>query len=56
MPPAPAIKPTVVFVDGPNPFHSAREAFDYSYPNYDGSALAREICMRQGLQLDQVRF
>jgi uncharacterized LabA/DUF88 family protein len=56
MPPEPTIKRTVVFVDGQNLFHSAREAFGYSYPNYDVSTLAREVCTRQGWHLDQVRF
>ncbi len=56
MPPEPAIKRTVAFIDGQNLFHAAREAFGYTYPNYDVSALAREICIRQDWQLDRVRF
>jgi uncharacterized LabA/DUF88 family protein len=56
MPPEPAIKRTVAFVDGQNLFHAVREAFGYTYPNFDPSALARETCTRQGWKLDQVRF
>lgn len=56
MPPEPATKRTVAFIDGQNLFHASREAFGYTYPNYDVSALARAICKRQGWQLDQVRF
>src|SRR2546422_448621 len=40
MPPEPPVKRTVVFVDGQNLFHAAREAFGYTYPNYDIRALA----------------
>ncbi len=56
MPPEPAIKRTVAFVDGQNLFHAVREAFGYTYPNFDPSALARETCTREGWQLDRVRF
>ncbi len=56
MPPEPARKRTVAFLDGQNLFHAAREAFGYTYPNYDVSALATAICQRQGWQLDHVRF
>jgi hypothetical protein len=56
MPPEPTTKRTVVFIDGQNLFHAAREAFGYTHPNYDVPALAAAICTRQGWQLDQVRF
>ncbi len=56
MPSEPPVKRTVAFVDGQNLFHSARESFGYTYPNYDVPALARAICKPQGWQLDQVRF
>lgn len=35
MPPEPLNKRTVVFVDGQNLFHAARESFGCTYPNYD---------------------
>jgi len=52
----PSNKRTVVFVDGQNLFHAAKEAFGYTYPNYDVLALAKAICQSQGWDLAQVRF
>lgn len=52
----PSIKRTVVFVDGQNLFHAAREAFGYTYPNYDVVALSEKVCQGQGWQLEQTRF
>lgn len=46
----------VVFVDGQNLFHAAREAFGYTYPNYDVLALAAELCALQGWSPAEVRF
>ena len=46
----------VAFVDGQNLFHAAREAFGYTHPNYDVSALAEQVCTGQGWELTQVRF
>lgn len=45
-----------VFFDGQNLFHSAKEAFGYSYPNYDVVALANRICSDNGWKLEQVHF
>jgi hypothetical protein len=45
----------VAFVDGQNLFHAAREAFGYTYPNYDVAALAKLVCAQQGWNLVQVR-
>lgn len=56
MPPEPSIKRAIVFVDGQNLFHAAREAFGYTYPNYDILALARLICQGAGWDLAQARF
>ena len=44
MRPEPLVKRTVAFIDGQNLFHSVREAFGYTYPNYDALALARAVC------------
>ena len=55
-PSEPAIRRTVVFIDGQNLFHAAREAFGYTYPNYDVHALARRLCEDRGWQLTQTRF
>ena len=56
MPPEPPVKRAVAFIDGQNLFHAVREAFGYTYPNFDPSALAHATCKRQGWHLDQVRF
>lgn len=56
MPPEPPLKRTVAFVDGQNLFHASREAFGYTYPNYDPVALAANVCAVFGWTLVQVRF
>ena len=56
MPSEPSIKRAVAFVDGQNLYHSVREAFGYTYPNYNVSALSRSICRSKGWELRQVRF
>ena len=52
----PAVKSAVAFVDGQNLFHAAREAFGYTYPNFDSLALAARICSGQSWTLTQTRF
>jgi len=52
----PSIKRCVAFFDGQNVFHSARESFGYTFPNYDVVALASRIAAGQGWQLSQARF
>ena len=52
----PAFKRTVVFIDGQNLFHAAREAFGDTYPNYDVHALALRLCDARGWQLVQTHF
>lgn len=56
MSPEPQVKRAAVFVDGQNLFHSARESFGYTYPNYDVMGLAGALCAVQQWQLEQVRF
>jgi uncharacterized LabA/DUF88 family protein len=56
VPTEPAIKRAIAFVDGQNLFHAAREAFGYTYPNYDPQQLAEAVCQAQGWKLQQVRF
>jgi uncharacterized LabA/DUF88 family protein len=56
VPPEPLAKRTIVFVDGQNLFHSVRESFGYTFPNYDVQALARTLCGAQSWNLAQVRF
>lgn len=53
---APQPQHAVAFVDGQNLFHCAREAFGYTYPNYDAKKLAAEVCALRGWKLTQVRF
>ena len=56
MPKEPAPKRAIAFFDGQNLFHAAKEAFGYSYPNYDPLKLAIAICREQGWSLSAVRF
>lgn len=46
----------VAFIDGQNLFMAAKEAFGYTYPNYDVQKLARAICDQQGWILAETRF
>jgi uncharacterized LabA/DUF88 family protein len=52
----PHSKRAVVFIDGQNLYYAVREAFGYTYPNYDVLALARSVCGSKGWQLAQTRF
>jgi uncharacterized LabA/DUF88 family protein len=56
MPPEPTVKRTIAFVDGQNLFFAARQAFGYTYPNYDFPALANAVWAASGWQLNQARF
>lgn len=56
MPIEPSIKRAIAFIDGQNLFYAARNAFGYTYPNYDVAALATALCQGQSWQLQQVRF
>ncbi|WP_188237884.1 NYN domain-containing protein [Sphingopyxis sp. LK2115] len=46
----------VAFFDGQNLFHSAKQAFGYSWPNFDPTLLAERVCQGHGWQLQQTRF
>ncbi len=56
MPLEPAQKRTIAFFDGQNLFHSAKQAFGYTYPNYDASKWADIVCRQKGWTLIQSRF
>lgn len=56
MPVEPSVKRAVAFVDGQNLYHATREAFGYTYPNYDVSALTAAVCANRGWQPVQTRF
>jgi len=52
----PSPKRAVAFVDGQNLFYAAKDAFGYTYPNYDVTALARAVCTAASWLLVQTRF
>jgi uncharacterized LabA/DUF88 family protein len=52
----PAVKRTIVFVDGQNLFYAAKIAFGYPFPNYDIRPLATTLCQQESWQLTEVRF
>lgn len=52
----PAEKRTVAFFDGQNLFHAAKDAFGYTYPNYDVLELALSVCSKREWALHGVRF
>jgi uncharacterized LabA/DUF88 family protein len=52
----PLVKRTAAFVDGQNLFFAAKEAFGYSFPNYDPRALASAVCASQRWQLEATYF
>ena len=56
MPVEPAVKRAIAFVDGQNLFHNARNAFGYTYPNYDVQKLAHAVCASRGWTLERVQF
>lgn len=56
MPQEPDSKRTCVFVDGQNLFHSAKEAFGYTYPNFDVLKLAGCICQESNLVVVGIYF
>lgn len=52
----PTTKRAVAFIDGQNLFYMAKQAFGYSFPNYDVQKLAKAICDRNSWNLDSVHF
>jgi len=52
----PAVKRAIIFVDGQNLFHAVKEAFGYTFPNYDCRRLAAAVCSARDWNLKQVRF
>jgi len=56
MPEEPSVKRTVAFIDGQNLFYAVKEAFGYSYPNYDVLALANFVCLSRNWNLSESRF
>lgn len=56
MPLEPATKRAVAFFEGRNLYHQVRQAFGYTYPNYDPAALAMAVTAPRGWSLEEVRF
>jgi NYN domain len=56
MPTEPAVKRAIAFVDGQNLFHNVRNAFGYTYPNYDVQKLGQAVCAAKGWTLQRVQF
>ena len=56
MPPEPHVKRAIAFFDGQNLFHSVKDAFGYTFPNYDPKKLAFEVCRLKGWVLHETRF
>ena len=52
----PPSKKAIIFVDGQNLYHSAREAFGYTYPNYDIRKLSEKICQNHSWTIEKIRF
>lgn len=52
----PHLKRAIAFVDGQNLYHAAKEAFGYTYPNYDILKLSQSVCQAKGWDLVQARF
>jgi hypothetical protein len=52
----PPVKRTFAFFDGQNLFHHAKEAFGYTYPNFDPKKLTESICLAKGWQVSGVFF
>lgn len=52
----PARLRAVVFIDGQNLYHAARETFGVSHPNYDVMRLAHAVCKQAGCLLTEARF
>lgn len=52
----PAVKRACACIDGQNLFHAVKEAFGYSFPNYDVLKLSQEVCRGQGWRLATTHF
>jgi hypothetical protein len=46
----------VGFVDGQNLFYAAKQAFGYTYPNYDPRRLTEVVAEAQGWTVAGIRF
>jgi uncharacterized LabA/DUF88 family protein len=53
---APSIKRAITFIDGQNLFYAAKDAFGYTFPNYDIKALSGAVCKNCDSKLVEARF
>lgn len=56
MPDEPNPKRAIAFIDGQNLFHAAKEAFGYTFPNYDIKPLVEAVCTAEGWKVQGIRF
>jgi uncharacterized LabA/DUF88 family protein len=52
----PKQKRAIAYVDGQNLFHSIKDAFGYTFPNFDIQLLAQAISVTQGWDIVECRF
>jgi uncharacterized LabA/DUF88 family protein len=52
----PAVKRVIVFIDGQCLFRGAKDAFGYTFPNYDIKALSEKVCKEKGWELSGINF
>ena len=52
----PTSKRAIAYIDGQNLFNAVKEAFGYSYPNYNIRELAGTICAQKGWALTEINF
>ncbi|MFA5429954.1 MAG: hypothetical protein WC329_02205 [Candidatus Omnitrophota bacterium] len=50
----PPSKRVIVFVDGQNLYHSVKEAFGYTFPNYDIKQLFETVCKKYFWDMKQL--
>ena len=56
MPPEPPTKRAIAFVDGQNLYFAAKEAFGYTFPNYEPLALAQCVATSRSWTLVDTYF
>ena len=52
----PSSKKVIIFVDGQNLYHSVKEAFGYTFPNYDIKKLSETVCKQYLWDIEEIRF
>jgi hypothetical protein len=46
----------VIFIDGQNLYRAVKDAFGYTYPNYNVRKLAETVCAQRGWIAAEIRF